>query len=64
LPKDIVAKLQAESVKVLAQQETKDRMAVLGFDAKGSTPEEFARYIDTEMARYAKIVKDANIKAE
>jgi hypothetical protein len=36
----------------------------LGFDAIGSTPEYFAKFIDNEMAKYGKIIHDANIKAE
>jgi tripartite-type tricarboxylate transporter receptor subunit TctC len=39
-------------------------MGVLGFEAIGTTPTEFAKFIDKEMTTYAKIIKDANIKAE
>ena len=64
MPADLVAKIQAHAAKILAQPEVKQRMGVLGFEAIGSTPEEFAKFIDKEMATYSKIIKDANIKAE
>jgi tripartite-type tricarboxylate transporter receptor subunit TctC len=64
LPADITAKLQAETAKALAQPEIKERLSVLGFEAIGSTPAEFARYIDAESAKYEQIIKDAKIKAE
>jgi tripartite-type tricarboxylate transporter receptor subunit TctC len=64
MPADLVARIQTQAVKVLAQPEVKQKMGVLGFDPIGSTPSEFAKYIDKEMASYAKIIKDANIKTE
>ncbi len=64
LPADIAAKLQAEVAAIVAQPAVKERMALLGFEPIGSTTAYFAKYIDDEMAKYAKIIKDANIKAE
>jgi tripartite-type tricarboxylate transporter receptor subunit TctC len=64
LPADITAKLQAEVAKALAAPEVKERLAVLGFEAMGSTSEAFAKYIDDESAKYGQIVRDAKIKAE
>jgi len=64
LPADITAKLQAEVAKALAAPDVKERLAVLGFEAIGSTPEVFAKYIDDESAKYGQIIKDAKIKAE
>jgi tripartite-type tricarboxylate transporter receptor subunit TctC len=64
LPSDIAAKLQAEVAKVLAQPDIKERLAVLGFEAIGSTSEAFAKYIDDESAKYERIIRDAKIKTE
>ena len=64
LPADLAAKLQAEVAKALAQCDFKDRLAVLGFEAIGSTAAEFARYIDAESARYGQVIRDAKIKTE
>ena len=64
LPADITAKLQMNIAKILALPDVKQRLSVLGFDAIGSTPDYFAKFIDSEMAKYGKIIHDANIKAE
>ena len=64
LPADIAAKLQAEIAAIAVDPQAKGRMALLGFDPIGSTTPYFAKYIDDEMAKYAKIIKDAGIKAE
>lgn len=64
MPSDLVTRIQSHAVKVLAQPEVKQRMGVLGFEPIGTTPDEFAKYIDKEMAAYSKIIKDAHIKTE
>ena len=58
LPADITAKLQAEVAKVLAQPDVQERLATLGFEPIGSTPEAFAKYIASEMEKYGKIIHD------
>ena len=64
LPADISAKLQTEIAKILARPDVKERLATLGFTPIGSTSDQFTKYIETEMAKYEKILKDANIRAE
>jgi tripartite-type tricarboxylate transporter receptor subunit TctC len=64
LPADTVARLQGELVKTLAQPDVKERLGVLGFETVGSTPAEFATFIDDESAKYARIIKEAGIKTE
>lgn len=64
MPPELVAKIQEHAAKVLAEPEVKQRLGILGFEAKSSTPGEFAKFIDKEMATYSKIIKDANIKTE
>lgn len=64
MPADLVARIQAEVVKVVNQPDVKDRFAKLGFEPIGSTSDYFAKYIKDEMARYEKIIKTANIKAQ
>ena len=61
-PKPIVDKLHADTVKVLADADTKKRFADLGVETKSSTPAEFSAFIRTEMDKYAKLIKEANIK--
>ena len=53
-----------EVAKILALPDVRERLAILGFEAIGSTPEEFAKYIDEESAKYQRIIKDAKIKGE
>ena len=63
-PPAIASKLHAEVVKVLALPEVKDRLAGLGADPVGSSPDEFAAFLRAEMRKWAKLVKDAGIKVE
>jgi tripartite-type tricarboxylate transporter receptor subunit TctC len=62
--KDIIARLQAETVKVLREPGVKEKIAFAGADTVGNTAAEFAAYIRSERAKYARIVKDANIKLD
>ena len=55
---------QLPSLEALKDPEVKKRLSTLGFEAKSSTPDEFAKFIDKEMATYSKIIKDAGIKTE
>ena len=64
LPKDIAAKLAAEVAKVVRSPLSTERLSSQAFEPVGSTPEQFAAYIQDEIARYAKIVKEANIKVQ
>jgi tripartite-type tricarboxylate transporter receptor subunit TctC len=61
-PRPIVARLHADTVKALADPEVKKRFADLGVDAVSSTPEQFSAFIRKEMDKYAKLIKEANIK--
>ncbi len=61
LPPEVNAFLQAASAKVLAMPEVKKRMNELGFEPIGSSSEQFAKYIDAEMAKYAAIIRDGKI---
>jgi tripartite-type tricarboxylate transporter receptor subunit TctC len=63
-PKPIIELLQREIVKVMALPEIKERMAELGFEAVANTPDEFSGRIKAEIPKWAKVIRDANIKAE
>lgn len=62
-PADITGKLSQVLVKILDQQDVKDKFAALGAQARGSTPQEFAVYVSKEDARWIPIIKKAGIKA-
>jgi tripartite-type tricarboxylate transporter receptor subunit TctC len=61
-PRAIVDKLHADTVRVLADPDTKKRFADLGVETVSSTPAEFSAFIRSETDRYAKLIKEANIK--
>ena len=63
-PKDVITYLNTEVVKVLRQPDIKERMAGDGALPVGNPPEQFAKYIRTEMDKYAKVVKASGATAE
>lgn len=63
-PKDVIARLNAETVKALATPQIKERFAALGVDPAGSTPEQFAAEITSDLARWGEIVKRTGLRAE
>jgi len=63
-PKDITAKLNGELVRILNTQEVKDRFAALGVEAVPSTQAQFGQTINSEIAKFAKLIKDVGIKIE
>ena len=62
LPRPIVDKVRADSLKVLADPEMQKKFAVMGLDLVGSTPEETHAAIAADIPKWAKVIKDANIK--
>ena len=64
LPRDIVNKLQAEVAKAGRSADVQERFAQLGITMTASTPEELADFIKTETAKWAKIIREAGIKAQ
>jgi tripartite-type tricarboxylate transporter receptor subunit TctC len=63
-PPAVVAKLSRDANRVLADGDVKQKMLVLGADPSGDTPEQFARFIHDDMAKWAKLVRDRNIAIE
>ena len=63
-PKDIINKLQSEIVKALADPDLKEKYAAQGLTPRGSTPDELAAATRDQLAKYARMIKEANIKAE
>jgi tripartite-type tricarboxylate transporter receptor subunit TctC len=60
-PKPVIERLHRETVKILSMPDTREKLATMGFDPVGSTPEEFARWIRTEIVRWGKVIRDAHI---
>jgi tripartite-type tricarboxylate transporter receptor subunit TctC len=63
-PPEIVAKLGGEVQKILATPEMKEKLAAQGADVRVTTPQELGTFIVRERDRWAKVVKEAGIKAE
>src|SRR4051794_10966505 len=61
-PQEIVDRVAAEAKKALADPAMKTRLAEQGIVAVGNTPDEFRTFVSDEIARWAKVIKDANIK--
>jgi tripartite-type tricarboxylate transporter receptor subunit TctC len=63
-PPDVVAKLNAEAVKALQSPAMKERLAGLGLEGVGSTSAECNRFVQSEIAKWAPIVKAAGAKPD
>ncbi len=63
-PRAIVNKIYLDSAKVLAMPDVRERLAGLGLEVVASTPEQFDAFVRSEIAKWAKVVKDNNIKAD
>lgn len=60
--KEIVDQLYREIDKILARPEVRARLAAIGFAVTVSSPEQFQAQIKSDVARWAKVIRDANIK--
>ena len=63
-PKEIIALLYRETSKAVAAPVVKERLASLGYEPVGSTPEECDAQFKTEMAKWTRVIRDAGIKGE
>ena len=63
-PREIIMKLNAEMTKVVALPDVAERMTSVGTEPLSNTPEEFAALIRSEMVKWAKVAREANIRAE
>ena len=63
-PRAIVDRLQRELAAILATAEVRERYAVLGIDPVGNTSEQFGEQVRADLAKWEKVVKQANIRAE
>ena len=63
-PREVVARLSRETAKVVASPEIRARFDQMGVEPMGTTPEEAARFLETEIAKWAKVITAANVKPE
>ena len=63
-PGEIIARLHAESVKVLRDPRISEKLTAEGADIVANSPEQFAEYIKVDLQRWAKIIREAKIRAD
>lgn len=63
-PKEIVDRVAAEARKALADPAMREKLAEQGIVAVGNSPEEYRAFVAEEIARWSKVIKDANIKMQ
>jgi tripartite-type tricarboxylate transporter receptor subunit TctC len=63
-PPDIIARINRDTIAALASPDVKERLSALGFDPAVTTPEEFGVRIKSEIAKWDKVVRAANIRIE
>ena len=63
-PRDVVQRLNTEMARILNSSEVKDRFGKMGVEVVAGTPEHFSAFLNSEVDRWAKVVRDAGIKAD
>ena len=63
-PRDIVNRLAAETQKAINESDIKDRFNQIGIEPVGNSPEQAAKFLDAEIAKWAKVINTAGVKAE
>lgn len=63
-PREIIQRLNAEWLKIVAMPDTMEKMKSAGTDPLSSTPEQFAEFIKAETVRWARVIREANISVE
>jgi tripartite-type tricarboxylate transporter receptor subunit TctC len=64
LPRDVQLKINAETARVLALPDVKEKLATLGLDPNPGTPEQLATLVQAEMVKWAKVVKESGAKPD
>ena len=63
-PRDVVTKLRTEIVRIIGLPDVRQRFEDLGIEPVGDTPEQFAQYIKSELAKYAKVAQHAGARVD
>ncbi len=62
-PQAIIDRMNAEVAKVLKNPDARDKLSAQGMDLVGSSPAELAKFLEVEVDRWAKVIRENNIKA-
>jgi tripartite-type tricarboxylate transporter receptor subunit TctC len=63
-PKEIVVRLNAEAKKALADPEVRGKLVAQGFDVIGSSPEEFLAFARAESDKWARVIREHDVRVE
>src|SRR2546425_9037989 len=63
-PRDVVMKLNTEFAKVMSDPALRQRLSESGFEPQTSSPEQFAAYMKSEIAKWGKVIRDSNISLD
>src|SRR5689334_4563724 len=63
-PRPVAGKLNTELLRIIALPDVKEKMLGLGMDIAGGTPEEFGALVKSDIAKWAKVIREAGIQAE
>ena len=63
-PRDYVQRVNAVVQRALKSRELQEKLSELGFEIAGGSPESFAQWIRGEIPKWARVVKDANVRVE
>jgi tripartite-type tricarboxylate transporter receptor subunit TctC len=63
-PREIVSRLSAETRKAINESDIKDRFNQIGIEPVGNSPEEAGKFLNAEVAKWAKVITAAGVKAE
>jgi tripartite-type tricarboxylate transporter receptor subunit TctC len=64
LPQPVVATLSRATLEALGSREVQDRLFASGVEVRPGPPDQFARLIQSEMEKWAKVVKAAGVRAD
>jgi len=63
-PRDVIVKLNTEMVRIINQPDVRKHLGDQGYEPAGNSPEQFAEYIKSEIAKWTRVIKAAGLKAE
>jgi tripartite-type tricarboxylate transporter receptor subunit TctC len=63
-PKPIIDRLAQETAKAIHESDIKQRFNQIGIEPIGNTPAQAAKFLDEEIAKWAKVITTAGVKAE
>lgn len=62
--KAVIVKIHGDLLKVLAQPDVRERMFNLGMEVAGSTPEQLAALVESDIAKWGKVIKESGVRAD